>query len=109
MPEWEDGKYIWQRTITTKWEYQEVDKTDEEGNPVTDEDGNIIKVNLWVDTVASDKIVCLAGASAASYWLNCSTKLHTGEQQTENIVVTAMMKVGTGAEQGDKTAIIEYR
>lgn len=60
-----------------------------------------------MDTI-TDKVICLAGASAASYWLNCSTKVHTGNQQ-DSITITAMMKVGTGAEQEDTAATLEYR
>ena len=90
LPTWVDGKYIWQKTTITKWEYNE--EKDE-----------------WEDTVASEKIVCLSGASAASYWLNCSTKTHCGTQQKDTIEVTAMLKVGTSIEQEDLAATLFYR
>ena len=109
MPKWEDGKYIWQRTTIKQWEYKKVDKVDADGNLVTDENGNTIQVDTWVDTIASDKIVCLAGASTASYWLNCSTKTHTGDQQSSAIEIVAMIKVGTEVEQEDTAATLEYR
>jgi hypothetical protein len=99
VPAWEDGKYIWQKTSVIKWEY---DKT----LPVPD----------WVYSVASEKIVCLSGASAVAYWLNCSTKTHLGQQQplirpSEEIVfeAIAMLKVGTDLEREDTNATLSYK
>ena len=109
VPEWVDGKYIWQRTVVRSWEYRETDKLDANGNTVLDTDGNPVKIETWVDTVVSDKIVCLAGASAASYWLNCSTKSHNGDKQLADIEVIAMMKIGTKKEEEDTAALLEYR
>jgi hypothetical protein len=90
-PAWEDGKYIWQKTSVIKWEY---DKT----LPVPD----------WVYSVASEKIVCLSGASAVAYWLNCSTKTHLGQQQ-DKVDVIAMLKVGTDLEREDTNATLFYK
>ena len=107
VPEWKDGEYIWQRTTVKKWEYIKKEKTtgydDETGQPIVE------MVETWEETVVSDKIVCLAGTSAASFWLNCSTKIHTGDQQSEDIVIEALYKVGTGGEQPDTDATIYYR
>ena len=107
IPEWQDGKYIWQRTTIKKWEYVKKEKTtgydDKTGQPITE------MVETWEETVVSDKIVCLAGTSAVSFWLNCSTKLHTGDQQSEDIVIRALYKVGTGNEYPDTDATIYYR
>ena len=91
VPAWEDGKYIWQKTSVIKWEY---DKT----LPVPD----------WVYSVASEKIVCLSGASAVAYWLNCSTKTHLGQQQ-DKVDVIAMLKVGTDLEREDTNATLFYK
>ena len=91
VPTWEDGKYIWQKTSVRKWEY---DKT----LPVPD----------WVYSVASEKIVCLSGASAVAYWLNCSTKTHLGQQQ-DKVDVIAMLKVGTDLEREDTNATLFYK
>lgn len=88
-PAWEDGKYIWQKTSVIKWEY----------NKDTLE---------WDSTIASEKIVCLSGASAVSYWLNCSTKTHLGQQQ-DTVDVVAMLKVGTDVEREDTNAILFYK
>lgn len=107
IPEWQDGKYIWQRTIIKKWEYVKKEKTtgydNETGQPI------IEMVETWDEVAVSDKIVCLAGTSAVSFWLNCSTKLHTGDQQSEDIVIQALYKVGTGNEYPDTDATIYYR
>lgn len=91
VPAWEDGKYIWQKTSVIKWEY---DKT----LPVPD----------WVYSVASEKIVCLSGASAVAYWLNCSTKTHLGQQQ-DKVDIIAMLKVGTDLEREDTNATLFYK
>lgn len=104
MPEWENGKYIWQRTVIKKWEYQKVEKdsVDENGEPTK------IYVEEWVDTKLSDKIVCLAGTSAASYWLNCASNFHFGIRHIDILHVSAMRKVGTGAEELDSDAILYW-
>lgn len=97
VPTWVDGKYIWQKTTVIKWEY---DKTIED----------------WKDTVSSETIVCLSGASAVSYWLKCSTKTHLGQQQPrikplEETVfeAIAMLKVGTDLEREDTNATLSYK
>lgn len=97
IPVWEDGKYIWQKTSVIKWEY--------------DKD-----TQSWDSAVASEKIVCLSGASAVAYWLNCSTKTHLGQQQplirpSEEIVfeAIAMLKVGTDLEREDTNATLFYK
>ena len=89
IPAWEDGKYIWQRTTTKQWEYNK-------------------KTDAWESKITSDNIVCLAGASAASYWLKCSPRTHAGEQQNVAIQATAMFKVGTASEAEDASATLEY-
>lgn len=89
IPAWEDGKYIWQRTTTKQWEYNK-------------------KTDAWESKITSDNIVCLAGASAASYWLKCSPRTHAGEQQNVAIQATAMFKVGTASEAEDTSATLEY-
>ena len=88
-PAWEDGKYIWQKTSVIKWEYNK-------------------DTQKWEYTVASEKIVCLSGASAVSYWLNCSTKTHLGQQQ-DKVDVIAMLKVGTDLEREDTNATLFYK
>lgn len=97
VPAWEDGKYIWQKTSVIKWEY--------------DKD-----TQSWNSTIASEKIVCLSGASAVAYWLNCSTKTHLGQQQPrirpqeETVFESiAMLKVGTDLEREDTNAILSYK
>jgi predicted secreted protein len=97
IPVWEDGKYIWQKTSVIKWEY--------------DKD-----TQSWGSTVASEKIVCLSGASAVAYWLNCSTRTHLGQQQppirpSEETVfeAIAMLKVGTDLEREDTNATLSYK
>lgn len=87
--EWQDGRYIWQWIQTVAYKYSKTNDT-------------------WEDEV-TDTIVCQAGTSAASYWVIYSTKAHTGTQQTEDIVVTAMLKVGTSKECEDVDATIFYR
>lgn len=83
-PAWEDGKYIWQKTSVIKWEYNKDTKE-------------------WKDTVASENIVCLSGASAASYYIISTPNqvVYEPEGQVytpENgaISVAFYRKVGTG-------------
>lgn len=90
-PAWEDGKYIWQWTQSIKYKYSE----NNQGEAV------------W-DTEIDDRVVCLAGASAASYWLKISSDFHNGAQQNQDIIITAMMKVGTGEEREDSNAVLSY-
>lgn len=86
---WQDGKYIWQWTQTAKYEYSETN-------------------NTWEDEI-TDKVICLAGASSVSFWLNCSTKVHSGTQDSQDISVTAKMKVGTMDEINDESAVLKYK
>lgn len=90
---WQDGKYIWQWTQTAKYDYKQKDAS---------------KNETW-EVTAEDKAICLTGASAASFWLSCSTKTHTGDQQNEAIVIKAMTKVGTEKEKEDTAATLSYR
>lgn len=98
IPAWREGYYIWQRTVVKAWDYNK-----ELYNDLLQEYG------VWEDTIVSDNIVCLAGTSAASYWLNCSSNFHAGDKQNTPITITAMYKVGTGIEQEDTSAILKYR
>lgn len=49
------------------------------------------------------------GDPSTSYWVNCSTPVHTGTVQTQPITVTAMRKVGTNTEEPDGTATLKYQ
>ena len=95
VPPWENGKYIWQKTVTYTYEY----------NASTQ----------LLDEKKTIKIVCITGAAGASgdaavsYWLNVSTPVHTGACQQEDIVITAMTKVGSLPETTDGTATIVYK
>lgn len=97
IPTWEDGKYIWRWTQLISYEY------DKEYKSSTGSTG------AWNKISASDRFECLAGTSAVSLWLNCSTNTHAGSQQKEKIEITAMAKVGTGEEKEDTAATLEYR
>ena len=81
--DWQDGKYIWQWTQTAKYEYSETN-------------------NTWVDTI-TDKVICLAGASAASYYIltnpaqvtyNPNTNKYVPEDK--KVAISFYRKVGTG-------------
>lgn len=51
----------------------------------------------------------LQGADSTSYWVSCSTPVHTGHNQTEPIVITAMKKKGNSSEGQDSDATIYYK
>lgn len=76
------------------WNYEEISYN--EGTPDTTE-AEII--SYW----AKD------GSAATSYWLQCSSPIHTGKNQTTPIAVTAMKKVGEGTETSDNTATLKYQ
>lgn len=51
----------------------------------------------------------LQGSDSTSYWINCSTPVHTGSNQTEPLTITAMMKKGGDGEGIDPDATIYYK
>lgn len=96
-PAWAQGKYIWQKTIVFKYEY----------NPTTH----------LLDEVRNSTTVCISGAdgqngvpgeSAVSYWLSSNTPIHVGTNQDTNIVINAFKKIGNDAESADTNAYIRY-
>lgn len=81
-PAYQDGFSIWQKT--TCYNHR----------------GQILNV----------EIICLtAVASSAVYRLRCSTRMHMGTNQIENVQVVAMVKFGTDLEAEDTTATLSYR
>ena len=82
MPNYKDGYNIWQKTTCYNSKGQ----------------------------ILSTEIICLSAANAiASYWLRCSTKIHSGAQQAETIEITAMTKLGTSPETADEESSLTYR
>lgn len=82
MPNYKDGYNIWQKTTCYNSKGQ----------------------------ILSTEIICLSAANAiASYWLRCSTKIHSGTQQAETIEITAMTKLGTSPETADEESSLTYR
>lgn len=75
--------------------------------------------NIWQKTTCYNnkgqilgvpEIICLTATTAAiSYWLKLSTLVHKGSQQKDNILITAMTKIGTNLETEDASAILEYK
>lgn len=51
----------------------------------------------------------LQGSDSTSYWISCSTPVHTGSNQTEPLTITAMMKKGSDGEGIDPDATIYYK
>lgn len=51
----------------------------------------------------------IAGKNSTAYWLNSSTPIHTGHNQMQSIVVTAMKKEGTDPETQDTEAKLFYK
>ena len=95
IPAWKEGYYIWQRTVVKAWDYNK-----ELYNDLLKEYG------VWEDTIVSDNIVCLAGASAATYYITATPTQVTYDPNTnsyspENKKVTYSFyrKVGTGAPE----------
>jgi hypothetical protein len=60
--------------------------------------------------ILSTEIICLtAVSSSASYRLRCSSKIHAASNQTEPVVITAMVKLGNSLEIEDTSATIVYK
>mgnify|MGYP003292549718 CR=1 FL=1 len=58
----------------------------------------------------STEIICLSAvASSAIYSLRCSTKVHSGPNQLEDVTVTAMVKLGSEPEIEDTAAKLYYK
>lgn len=57
----------------------------------------------------STEIICLSSiASAVLYKVRCSTRVHAGTNQTENVKISAWVKLGTELETLDTSANICY-
>lgn len=60
--------------------------------------------------ILNTEIICLSNLNtAASYWIKCSTRSHSGSQQNRTITITAMVKLGSNLETDDTGATLEYR
>lgn len=56
------------------------------------------------------EIICLSSAtSTASYWLKCSTRIHSGTNQATNIKIKALVKLGSNLETLDAEVILKYK
>ena len=81
-PNYRDGYSIWQKT--TCYNHR----------------GQILNI----------EIICLTSiSSSAVYRLRCSTKMHAGTNQLEDVRVTPMVKIGTNLEVEDTSAVLSYR
>jgi len=96
-PSWQSGYYIWQKTLVFKYQYNSTTKALDE---------------VWTATT-----VCISGANgqngtsgqdAVSYWLDVSTPVHLGTNQSENITIRAFKKIGLNLETVDDNAYIRY-
>ena len=60
--------------------------------------------------ILSTEIICLTDVnSSATYRLRCSTRVHSGPNQTEAVSVKAMVKLGSSLEILDESAKLRYR
>lgn len=83
IPDWRDGYNIWQKTTY---------------------------LNRRGQILGTPEIVCLSELTTiASYWLKCSARSHSGSQQNSEIIITAMIKLGSNLETDDTSATLEYR
>lgn len=86
---WSDTKYIWQWTQIIGYQYNKADTN-------------------WTTTY-QDKVICVGGGSATSYWLKLSTPIHTGHNQNAPIIITAYKKHGDKVEEIDDTTYLRYK
>lgn len=68
--------------------------------------------SLFKEDIILTKVFTVAkqikGDPSISYWLKTSTPVHTGSKQSEDLVVTAMHKIGEGTEGVDENALLFY-
>ena len=83
MPAYKEGYEIWQKTTC---------------------------YNRRNQILGEPEIICLSSAtSTASYWLKCSTRIHSGTNQATNIKIKAIVKLGSNLETLDAEVILKYK
>ena len=96
LPARQDNKYIWQVTLTYKYEY----------NP---EDGDLKEECTALGPVCITGTSGTKGEDAISYWLSTSTEIHQGTNQKDAIEIKAYKKIGTSDEEADDAATLKYK